>query len=92
VTGGVWLSAPALCPRLVRAANAINLRFGQPGGARFRPVADNATPEGHARIRRIAITILADELAGVDTVPAVKTNLATNHPLYCRNRTIQPWM
>ena len=40
----------------------------------FRPLADNSTPEGRARNRRIAITILPDELAGADTVPTVKTN------------------
>ena len=34
------------------------------------PVADNATPEGRARNRRIAITILSEELAGADTAPA----------------------
>jgi len=49
---------------------------GAVGYGEYRPVADNATPEGRARNRRIAITILADELAGADTVPTVKTNAA----------------
>ena len=49
-------------------------RIGAVGYGEFRPLADNSTPEGRARNRRIAITILPDELAGADTVPTVKTN------------------
>jgi chemotaxis protein MotB len=49
-------------------------RVGAVGYGEFRPIADNATPEGRARNRRIAITILPDELAGADTVPAAKTD------------------
>jgi chemotaxis protein MotB len=49
-------------------------RIGAVGYGEFRPVADNSTPEGRAMNRRIAITILPDELAGADTVPTVKTN------------------
>ncbi len=48
-------------------------RLGAVGYGEFRPVADNSTPEGRARNRRIAITILPDELAAADTV-------ATNAP------------
>jgi len=47
-------------------------RLGAVGYGEYRPVADNATSEGRARNRRIAITILPDELAGADTVPTVK--------------------
>ena len=46
-------------------------RLGAVGYGEFRPVADNTTPEGRARNRRIAITILSEELAGADTVPTV---------------------
>jgi chemotaxis protein MotB len=45
-------------------------RVGAVGYGEFRPVADNATPEGRAQNRRIAITILSEELAGADTAPA----------------------
>jgi len=49
-------------------------RVGAVGYGEYRPIADNATPEGRARNRRIAITILPDELAGADTVPTSKSN------------------
>jgi chemotaxis protein MotB len=52
-------------------------RVGAVGYGEFRPLADNATAEGRARNRRIAITILPDELAGADTVPAVKPDAST---------------
>ena len=48
--------------------------LGAVGYGEFRPVADNATPEGRARNRRIAITILSEELAGADTAPAAAPN------------------
>jgi chemotaxis protein MotB len=53
-------------------------RVGAVGYGEFRPVADNATPEGRARNRRIAITILSDELAGVDAGPATGNAPVTN--------------
>jgi chemotaxis protein MotB len=49
-------------------------RLGALGYGEFRPVADNGSAEGRARNRRIAITILSEELAGADTVPTVVTN------------------
>jgi len=55
-------------------------RVGAVGYGEYRPLADNATAEGRARNRRIAITILPDELAGADTVPAVKPGPSTNSP------------
>ncbi|MGA2176406.1 MAG: OmpA family protein [Verrucomicrobiota bacterium] len=51
-------------------------RVGAVGYGEYRPIADNTTPEGRARNRRIVITILPDELAGDDTVPTVKTNVS----------------
>lgn len=44
-------------------------RLGAVGYGEFRPVADNATPEGRARNRRIEITILPEELADATTAP-----------------------
>ncbi|HEX7570008.1 MAG TPA: OmpA family protein [Verrucomicrobiae bacterium] len=55
-------------------------RVGAVGYGEYRPLADNATAEGRARNRRIAITILPDELAVADTVPAVKTPPAVQPP------------
>jgi chemotaxis protein MotB len=55
-------------------------RVGAIGYGEYRPLADNATAEGRARNRRIAITILPDELAGADTVPAAKPGTSTNSP------------
>jgi chemotaxis protein MotB len=45
-------------------------RLGAVGYGEFRPIADNSTAEGRALNRRIAITILSDELAASDTAPA----------------------
>lgn len=53
-------------------------RVGAVGYGEFRPIADNATPEGRARNRRIAITILSDELAGADTAAAPAAPASTN--------------
>jgi chemotaxis protein MotB len=55
---------------LTETAGVDPRRLGAVGYGEFRPVADNATPEGRARNRRIAITILSDELAAADTAPA----------------------
>jgi len=55
-------------------------RMGAVGYGEFRPVADNSTPEGRARNRRIAITILPDELAGADTASGVATNKVSQSP------------
>jgi chemotaxis protein MotB len=41
-------------------------RLGAVGYGEFRPVADNATAEGRAKNRRIAITILSEEMVGAD--------------------------
>jgi chemotaxis protein MotB len=57
-------------------------RLGALGYGEFRPVADNSTAEGRARNRRIAITILSEELAGADTSPVLTTNPVPNIPAH----------
>jgi len=66
-------------------------RVGAVGYGEFRPVADNATPEGRAKNRRIAITILPDELAGADTVPTANPAppALLNRPKQCRFRAMR---
>ncbi len=49
-------------------------RVGAVGYGEYRPLADNSTPEGRAKNRRIAITILPDELAGADAAPTARPN------------------
>ena len=53
-------------------------RVGAAGYGEFRPVADNSTAEGRAKNRRIAITVMSDELAGIDVSPVLKSKEATN--------------
>lgn len=53
-------------------------RLGAVGYGEFRPVADNTTAEGRAKNRRIAITILPDELNPTDTPPVTNPNPDTN--------------
>jgi chemotaxis protein MotB len=54
---------------LTEVAGVDPRRVGAVGYGEFRPIADNTTAEGRARNRRIAITILSDEMAAADTVP-----------------------
>jgi chemotaxis protein MotB len=65
---------------LVEKAGVDPRRVGAVGYGEYRPIADNSTPEGRARNRRIAITILPDELAGADTVPTATTNVPVTPP------------
>lgn len=51
-------------------------RVGAVGYGEFRPVADNSTPEGRAKNRRIAITILPDEFAPADVPGATNAAVA----------------
>jgi chemotaxis protein MotB len=57
-------------------------RLGAVGYGEFHPVADNATPEGRAKNRRIAIVVLSEELVGSD---APRTLTTTN------TTTVNPW-
>ncbi len=81
-------------------------RLGAVGYGEFRPVADNATAEGRAANRRIAIVILSEELVGSDITHHTSTNLppatatsagATNNtpstdptPVQTNNATVVP--
>ena len=49
-------------------------RLGAVGYGEFHPIADNATPEGRAKNRRIALVVLSEELVGADTLdPSAST-------------------
>jgi len=66
---------------LTEVAGVDPRRLGVVGYGEFRPIADNSTPEGRARNRRIAITMLSEELAGADTaVPVSGTNAPPGAP------------
>lgn len=65
---------------LTEQANVDPRRVGAVGYGEFRPIADNSTAEGRAKNRRIAITILPDELAGADTTPPTTVANSTNSP------------
>jgi len=54
---------------LVESANVDPRRLGAVGYGEFHPLADNATAEGRAKNRRIAVVVLSEELAGSDVVP-----------------------
>ena len=60
-------------------------RLGAVGYGEFRPVADNSTAEGRARNRRIAITILSEEMAGADVVAPGSTNSLPPAPVLQTN-------
>jgi chemotaxis protein MotB len=65
---------------LVERAGVDPRRLGAVGYGEFRPIADNSTAEGRAKNRRIAITILPDELAVADDVPLANATVTTNTP------------
>ena len=66
---------------LTETAGVDPRRLGAVGYGEFRPLTDNATAEGRAKNRRIAITILADELAGADTASTAKPTSSETLPL-----------
>lgn len=62
-------------------------RLGAVGYGEFRPVADNSTPEGRAKNRRIAITLIPDELTPTDTAPIANPSAYTNALVSASNST-----
>jgi chemotaxis protein MotB len=64
-------------------------RVGAAGYGEYRPIADNATAEGRARNRRIAITIIPDELAGADAVKAEGQVEAKSKPVEVRDAPVK---
>lgn len=63
---------------LTEHAGVDSHRVGAVGYGEFRPVADNSTPEGRAKNRRIAITILPEESNPAESLPAAKPSSETN--------------
>ncbi len=58
--------ATAAVKCLVEKGGVDPKRIAAVGFGEFRPVADNATPEGRARNRRIAVVVLPEEVAPVE--------------------------
>ena len=56
-------------------------RVGAVGYGEYRPIANNATAEGRAQNRRIAITILPDEFAAADVVSPEKPITTETQPV-----------
>jgi chemotaxis protein MotB len=65
---------------LTEKAGVAPSRVGAVGYGEFRPIADNSTPEGRAKNRRIAVTILSDELVGADAPMTEQTNSPVEMP------------
>ncbi len=55
-------------------------RLGAVGYGEFRPVAENESPEGRAKNRRIALVVLSEELVGSDSAPTARELGATAAP------------
>ncbi|HWQ93171.1 MAG TPA: flagellar motor protein MotB, partial [Clostridia bacterium] len=63
---------------LIDKAGVDPRRLGALGYGEFRPIADNATPDGRAKNRRIVVTILADELVSAEGALTATEPVSTN--------------
>jgi chemotaxis protein MotB len=66
---------------LTERAGVTPARVGAVGYGEYRPIADNSTSEGRAKNRRIAITILPNELAEADIASPTATNSTSTNAL-----------
>jgi len=67
--------------RFLHEQAGVNPRqLGALGYGEFHPVADNATPEGRAKNRRIAVVILPEELAATKAKPVEQPELRIEPP------------
>jgi chemotaxis protein MotB len=79
------LRATAAVRFLCEKAGVSPQRLGAVGYGEYHPIADNATAEGRAKNRRIALVVLSEELVGSDAPRNLAANpspaLATNSPV-----------
>lgn len=73
--------ATAAVRHLVESGGVDPHRVAAVGFGEFRPIADNSTPEGRARNRRIAVVVLPQEVAPVERgIPGAATNRVVPKP------------
>ncbi|HTH47873.1 MAG TPA: OmpA family protein [Candidatus Limnocylindria bacterium] len=66
---------------LVERTGADPKRLSAAGCGEFKPIADNATPEGRAKNRRIAVVVLPEEIVLGDVVKPVVNGAAAPAPI-----------
>lgn len=83
--------ATAAVRHLVEREGVDPHRVAAVGFGEFRPIADNSTPEGRARNRRIAVVVLPQEVAPVErAVPAGATNGVVPKPAVDGAGSVRP--
>lgn len=84
---------------LCESAGVDPRRLGAVGYGEFHPIADNATAEGRAKNRRIALVVLSEELAGSDAAelsrvilpkPAATNAVGANIPVVTNKPAVNP--
>lgn len=74
---------------LVEKAGIDPRRVGAVGYGEFRPIADNSTAEGRAKNRRIAITILSEELTPTDSLPLAQVTPESANRMFSPTNGVQ---